>query len=862
MTEVTPMVKQYLDVKKNYQDSILLFRLGEFYEMFFDDAIHASKILNLTLTTRNKNKKDSIPLCGIPVHASQSYINKLLQTGHKVAICDQIEDPKLAKGIVKREVVSVLTPGAVLDPDCLDSKSPHFLVSVVMKPGFYGLGIVDITTGVFKACELPNEEKLIDELQRLNPKEVILSETHKDIPFISTLKNSNQFRLSILSGWHFDFDYSKDLLKSYYGLGLEALGLDEFPIAAIALGSILSLLKENKILRPGMISRPKMYFNRSGLFLDKLAISSLDLIDGEQNAESQGSLFWLLDCAKTSMGSRLIREWILAPLIDLGEIKKRQQVVSELFDDSHFLTQLKNILKEISDIERIQNRVIAQSANARDLVSLAESLQQIPFLVDFLKTSNTQLLNGLAHEMDALKESAVKILHTLIHNPPLSLKEGGLICDGINFSLDELRNIEKNGKSYIASLEAKERELSGIASLKIRYNRVFGYYIEVTHTHKDKIPQHYIRKQTLSNAERFITPELKEYEDKVLGASEKIKQIEYQIFVDLREELKCQTEKIKKNARAIAMVDSLCSLASVAKERHYICPEMVEEVILEVEGGRHPLVEAFLTEEPFVPNDITMGCDQNLFLITGPNMAGKSTVMRQMALIVIMAQMGSFVPATQARLGIVDRIFTRIGASDFLQKGLSTFMVEMLETASILRNATSKSLILLDEIGRGTSTFDGLSIAWAVAEMIHDKIKARTLFATHYHELTDLALERKGIANYQMLVKEWDGEITFLRELKPGATNRSYGIFVGQMAGLPIVLIKRAKEILSLLEEKDLSFQSQVASPPHQPTLFDDVNLAHKEMMAKLKEINVDELSPRMALDLIYTLKKDFEKNG
>ncbi|OGQ08223.1 MAG: DNA mismatch repair protein MutS [Deltaproteobacteria bacterium RIFCSPLOWO2_12_FULL_40_28] len=862
MTEVSPMVKQYLDVKKNYQDSILLFRLGDFYEMFFDDAVYAARILDLTLTSRNKNKENSIPLCGIPVHASQSYINKLLQTGHKVAICEQIEDPQLAKGIVKREVVSVLTPGAVLDPDCLDSKSPHFLVSVVIKPGFYGLGIVDITTGIFKACELPNEEKLIDELKRLDPKEVIISEASKDTPWMHALKHSSQFRLSILAGWHFDFDYSKDLLTSYYGLNWEALALDEFPTATIALGSLLSLLKENKVLKPGMISRPKMYFNRSGLFLDKLAISSLDLIDEQKNMQSKGSLFWLLDCAQTSMGSRLIREWILAPLIDLGEIKKRQEVVLELVEDSHFLGKLKEILKQISDIERIQNRVIAQSANARDLISLASSLQQIPFLIDLLKTSRTQLFNELADEMDCLKENTVKILQTLFADPPLSLKEGNLIRDGINFSLDELRDIEKNGKSYIASLEIKEREASKISSLKIRYNRVFGYYIEITNTHKDKIPLHYIRKQTLSNAERFITPELKEYEDKILGASEKIKQIEYQIFVDLREELKFQTEKIKKNARAISMVDALSALAFVALERHYVCPEMTNDTILEVEGGRHPLVEALVTEEPFVPNDITMGEDKNLLLITGPNMAGKSTVMRQTALIVIMAQMGSFVPATKARLGIVDRIFTRIGASDFLQKGLSTFMVEMLETASILRNATSKSLILLDEIGRGTSTFDGLSIAWAVAEMIHDEIKARTLFATHYHELTDLALERKGIANYQMLVKEWNGKITFLRELKPGAANRSYGIFVGQMAGLPLALIKRARKILSLLEEKDLSFQTQVAFNSHQPTLFDDVNLAQKEMMEKLRQINADELSPRQALDLIYTLKKEQKKNG
>lgn len=851
-------MRQYLSVKEKYQDAILFYRLGDFYEMFFDDALKASRLLDLTLTSRNKNQENAVALCGVPAHSALSYINKLIGLGEKVAICEQMEDPKTAKGIVKREVVRVFTPGAVLDPDCLEGKTANHLVAITQDQGRLGLAIADVSTGSFKCFEFDDASKMLDELARLEAREMLIDAAEEGLSWVLELKSRfSAVRINALPGWHFDADFGRELFEKYYQTRMEGLGLVGWDLAARSGGALLSYLNDNKLLKEGLLSRPQMEFFSHTLALDDSAKRNLELIKTLADGKTQGSLLWVLDQAQTAMGSRKIKEWLLFPLLSREGILARHEAVGELVRQTAFSQNLGSLMAGMADLERLINRVLAEIATPRDVKALADSLEKVPLLKGNLFPAAARLLKQIQGELVDFQGLTVRIKSTLLDEPGLSYKDGGIIRDGVHPTLDELRDIERNGKSTIATLENAERESTGIGSLKIRFNRVFGYYIEITHLHREKIPAHYIRKQTLANVERYITPELKEYEDKVLRSGERIRELESQIFLELRSSIAALTAPLKQTAQALAHLDALLSLGLVARENRYVCPEIVEEPVLSIVGGRHPVVEKIHFEEPFVPNDLELDArGERILLITGPNMAGKSTVMRQTALICIMAQMGSFVPAASARVGIVDRVFTRIGASDHLLKGQSTFMVEMLETAYILNQATNRSLILLDEIGRGTSTFDGLSIAWAVAETLHDQIQARTLFATHYHELTDLADEKKGIRNMQMAVKEWNGQVRFLRQLKPGAINRSYGVAVAASAGLPPPTVRRAREILKILEEKDLAFESQVLRGPHQPSLFEAGESAVEK---KLREVDINELTPLGALNWVAALKKELE---
>ncbi|MDO8519671.1 MAG: DNA mismatch repair protein MutS [Deltaproteobacteria bacterium] len=847
-------MRQYLSVKEKHRDAILFFRLGDFYEMFFEDAEKASKLLDLTLTSRNKNQEGSVPLCGFPVVASQGYIQKLLSLGHKIAICEQTENPAEAKGIVRREVVSVLTPGLVLDPECLIGKAANHLIALCFAEGRWGIACADVSTGAFKLTELKEAHLMSDEILRLQPREILI-DAKTDEKEIGRLKGSlPQTRFNILSGFAFDPDFGRELYAKAFKADPEGLGLKGFPAASIAGSALLSYLDESKFLKENLLSRPVLYHFSGAMVLDAQAVRNLELLKTLSEEGTHGSLLWLLDEAKTAMGSRLIKEWLLYPLVDSSEIRRRQKGVAEFFTSRALLEETTFGLTSVFDLERIANRILAEKANGRDLVSLAQSLDKIPFIREVLGKAAAPIFAELKVELDPMSPLKELIEKTLVDEPPFELKEGGLIREGFNAELDELREIERGGKSIISSMETKEREATGINSLKIRYNSVFGYYIEITHAHKDKVPAHYIRKQTLTTAERYITPELKEYEDKVLRAGERIRDLEHRLFLQLRQTAVQELGVIKKTAKALATLDALASLAQVAVARRYVLPEIVDEPVLEITRGRHPVIEAVYRDESFIPNDIRLSAsDCRLMLITGPNMAGKSTVMRQTALIVLMAQMGGFVPAESAKIGIVDRIFTRIGSADNLQKGQSTFMVEMLETAHILAHATPKSLIILDEVGRGTSTFDGLSIAWALCETLHDSIRARTLFATHYHELTDLAEERAGIKNFHMAISEWNGEIRFLRELKSGGVSRSYGVFVAGMAGLPPATIARAREILKLLENKDLEFSARAASPQIQSSLFEEKNSL---IAAELKNLDLNLMSPLDALNWLATAKK------
>lgn len=851
MAEPTPMVRQYLEVKSKYKDAILFYRLGDFYEMFFDDAVVASKALNLTLTSRNKNVEDSIPLCGIPHHSAQSYINKLTALGHKVAICEQVEDPKFAKGIVKREVVNVITPGLKLDPDALEGKSFNYLVALWKEDEAYSLALTDISTGTFRVIELPLEKMMIDELTRVDPSEVLVFAKEKNQEWTKILTRIlPQARITFRELPYYDEQYAEEIFTKYYQALPDGAGLKKNSL--LSAGLILDYLTENRLLKDQILSRPQAYYMGDSMVLDEPAKKNLELIKTLGEGRSHGSLFWLLDKAQTSMGSRTIKKWLLYPLIAKEPIEERLNAVEELKEDSALLNQIQNCLKSIADLERIANRVLAGQANARDLLVLATSLKAVEPLTALLYPSRSTLLKKLSSLLDPASDLTAHILKTLSTEPPLSIKEGGMIREGVNENLDALKDIETNGKTLLSEMEARERERTGITSLKIRYNQVFGYYIEITHAHKDKIPSDYIRKQTLTTAERYITPELKDYEEKILGAAEKICAIENEIFLKLRATTANQSERIKNTAALLGEIDALLSLATVARDNRYSKPEIVHEKILDIKESRHPLVEALYREETFVPNDVYLDDSCHLIIITGPNMAGKSTVMRQTALIILLAQIGSFVPAKSAKIGITDRIFTRIGANDNLQKGQSTFMVEMVETAQILSQATDRSFILLDEIGRGTSTFDGLSIAWAVAETIHDTLKARTLFATHYHELTDLAEEKTAIRNYHMAIRETKDGLVFLRELKKGGSNRSYGLHVASMAGLPLQTIKRAKEILAILETKDLQFKSETQKHTQQPSLFSVPSPQKPDpIIEELRNLSVNQMSPLQALNFL-----------
>jgi len=861
MNNLTPMVKQYLEVKEKYPDAILFYRMGDFYEMFFKDAIIASKILDITLTSRDKNKEDSIPLCGIPYHAASSYIQKLVDQGYKVAICEQMEEASKAKGIVRREVIRVITPGMVLEDDYLQPKANNFLMAISLGEERFGLAILDASTGDFFATEVNTAQSLLDEVMRTEPKEIIFPETAKEqAPAKHLMKAFPHALYSPLPPEVFDGERSRERLKAFSLLPPE--GKNQ---ALQAVGAILFYVEETQKVQPGHLSRLEFYQVQDYMVLDETTRKNLELFENLATRSRKGSLLEILDETVTSMGGRMLKRWLSSPLMDLDKINERLDKVSELKEKDVSRQRLRENMRQVKDIERLSARISLGIANARDLVALKSSLNLLPEIKSIISPLEHKSFKRYLQELDELPEIKDLLERAIEDNPPITLKEGGLIKKGFDSTLDRLREISREGKRWIADLETKERMRTGISSLKVRYNKVFGYYIEVTKPNLPAVPSHYMRKQTLSNAERFITQELQEYETQVLNAEEEKETLEYQIFLQVLEKVSAEVPKIQRIAQALAEIDVLSALAEVGERYGYNRPQFNEGDSLAISEGRHPVLERMGLEERFVPNDLALNSeDRQILIITGPNMAGKSTIMRQAALISIMAQIGSFVPAKEANLCLVDRIFTRVGATDDLVRGRSTFMVEMEEVAHILRNITPRSLILLDEIGRGTSTFDGLSIAWAVTEYLHEESpwRPKTLFATHYHELTELALTRPRIKNFHVAVKEWNDRVIFLRKLVEGGTSRSYGIQVARLAGLPPEVIDRAKEVLHNLEQGEFTEGgipklaiSRKKKPPwesHQRTLFQPPADPLREA---LKKIDPNQLTPLEALNLLSEMK-------
>jgi len=858
------MIKQYLQVKSQYPDSILFFRMGDFYEMFFEDAQVASKELDIALTSRDKGQKDSVPLCGVPYFAAEAYISKLLQKGYKVALCDQVEDPKFAKGIVKREVVRVFTPGLATDAIHLGTGENNYLMGFCAEGEVFGLAFFDISTGELKTCEISGFEGFLDEALRNEPKEILTFRKFQGHPCFERFRKSFENGLiNFLEDSPYD---SSHALRNVQ----ENPILQKAPLATLATEMVLHYAEENQKRPLSHLGPISFYRVQDFMVIDELAKRNLEITQSLFEQGRKGSLFWVLDETMTAMGSRKLKQWLNYPLMDIGEVERRLGGVSELKEMKIERKQLRECLKGIQDVERLSSRIYLGHANARDLIGLKNSLKQLPVLKTTLQTFGSPIVKDYGLEIEGFEDLCQLLESAIVEHPPLTLKEGGIIKAHYDKELDELREVGKQGKGWILQLEAEERKKTGISSLKVRYNQVFGYYIEVTKSNLHLVPERYIRKQTLVNAERFITPELKQFEEKVLGAEEAICQLEYRLFEDIRRRVSDETPRLQRTASSIAIIDILGSMAEIADRYDYVKPVVDEGDEIVIRDGRHPVLERVGLSERFVPNDTQMDTQEHqILIITGPNMAGKSTYLRQVALIVLMAQMGSFVPAKEARIGVVDRIFTRIGALDNIMRGQSTFMVEMMETARILNQATSRSLVVLDEIGRGTSTFDGLSIAWAVAEHLHDhpSLRPKTLFATHYHELTELALTKGRVKNYNVVVKEWGGEIIFLRKIVEGETNRSYGIQVARLAGLPQKVIDRAKEILFNLEKGELDTMGmpKIAmtktpvskpGPPSQLALF----IQPDPIRSELKKVKIDQLTPIEALNILNELKKKTEK--
>jgi len=868
MTGGTPMMRQYLEIKEQYPDAILFFRLGDFYEMFLDDAVTASRVLDITLTSRNKGAAEEVPLCGIPYHSCQPYIARLVEHGYKVAICEQVEDPKAAKGIVRREVVRVVSPGLVVDTDTLEPKENNYLLAVAVgRPGRFGLAVVDITTGEFSLTEVSEPEGLRGELLRFNPREVLLAAGEEGEALLKELAGIlDGRRIEWLPDWVLAPDRAEGALRAAFDdAPLEAFGCAGLTGAIRAAGGVLHYLEETQKgllphLRPPTTSQGGDF-----MVLDEATRRNLELTATLHDGRRKGSLLGVLDRTVTAMGGRLLKHWINQPLLRIEPIRARHEAVAELVERSLLRDELRAALDGVYDLERLNGKISMAHANAKDLTALRASLERLPGLIGLLAGCESPRLVELRRNIDPLEELCALIAAGIVDDPPFVLRDGGIIRDGFNAELDELRAVSREGKGWIARLESQEKERTGISSLKVRFNKVFGYYIEITRSHLARVPEDYQRRQTLANAERYITPALKEYEEKVLGAEERLTQLEFDLFQGLRQQAAAEGARIQATAAALAELDVFAALAELAHERDYVRPEMDESGDLEIREGRHPVIEAMSLSERFVANDLLMDTRENqILIITGPNMAGKSTFMRQTALIVLLAQMGSLVPAKAARIGVVDRIFTRVGASDNLARGQSTFMVEMTEAANILRHATPRSLIVLDEIGRGTSTFDGLSIAWAVAEYLHDvpETAAKTLFATHYHELIDLALTRERVRNYNIAVKEWNEQIIFLRKIVKGGASHSYGIQVARLAGLPREVIERAREVLKNLESGEFEREGEPRlargkgrkKAPQSPqlSLFDS---AADPLRQRLAELDVQCLTPLQALNLLDELK-------
>ena len=862
----TPMIKQYLSIKEQYPDAILFYRMGDFYEMFFEDAQLASRALEITLTSRNKNDEFPVPMCGVPHRAARSYIARLINQGYKVAVCDQIEDPAKAKGLVKRDVVRVITPGMIVEDELLDERTNNFVLAVKSKDGTIGIAFLDITTGSFRIAESKDPEAIVEEIRRIGPREILLPESSQNEPDILPLTDEfSEVSHSYLNDRAFEFKRSYERLTDQFKtVTLEGFGCQNWKAGICAAGAVVFYIRETQKQKLEHLSRLETHRLDNYLMVDELSWQNLELSRNIRSGSLRGTLIGVIDRTSTAMGARLLAQWLRYPLIDSTEIGLRHDAVGEATDSIQIRRSIRGILKSIHDVERIGNKIVMGHANARDLVALRRSLQMLPDLWLLLTELNSALFRP-PEDLDHLQELADLIERAVREDAPPTLNEGGIIKSGYNKELDELVSISRDAKGWLAQLEVREKESTGINALKVRFNKVFGYYIEIPKSRSESAPAHYVRKQTLVNAERFITDELKTFEMKILGAEDKRATLEYEIFTEIRKEVVKSNPSIQTAARFLASLDSLINLAEIAAQNNYSRPDLTTDGCIWIEEGRHPVVEKMITAERFVPNTVKMDDrDNQVLIITGPNMAGKSTVLRQVALVVIMAQMGSFVPAARARISITDRIFTRVGALDNLSHGQSTFMVEMEETANILNNATEKSLVIMDEIGRGTSTFDGLSIAWAVAEFLHDlnDTGVKTLFATHYHELTELARIKPRVKNFNIAVKEWNDEIIFLRKLVEGGTNRSYGIQVARLAGIPAGVIQRAKRILYKIEQGEYNSEGTPIlinedTPGEQgPVQLELFSKAENKLIEALSKTDISTMTPLEALNFLNELKE------
>lgn len=810
MEQLTPMMKQYMEIKSQYKDCILFYRLGDFYEMFFEDAITASKELEITLTGKNCGQEERAPMCGIPYHAVDGYLSKLVGRGYKVAICEQIEDPKMAKGIVKREVIRIVTPGTNINTQVLDETRNNYLMGIFYSDDMYGVSTVDVTTGDYLVTEVDTDRKLIDEINKFTPSEIICNEAFliSNID-MEDLKNRLNISVSPLEPWYYDEEMCTRSLCTHFSVSsLDGLGLKDYSFGVIAAGAIMQYLYETQKNSLSHLTSIHPYVTSKYMILDSSTRRNLELVETLREKQKRGSLLWVLDKTKTAMGARLLRSYIEQPLIDKDEIENRLDAISELNENAITREEIREYLNPVYDLERLISKVSYKSANPRDLIAFKTSLLMLPHIKFLLKSFQGRFLKDIYNSLDTLEDLSGLIEASIEEEPPITVKEGGIIKTGYNEEADKLRKAKTEGKAWLGELEAKEKENTGIKNLRIKYNKVFGYYLEVTNSYKDLVPETWSRKQTLANAERYITPELKELEDMILGAEDKLFALEYNLFNEIRDRIADEVKRIQATAKAIAKVDVYASLALVAERGGYVRPRINTDGVIDIKNGRHPVVEKMISNDLFVANDTYLdNKEKRVSIITGPNMAGKSTYMRQTALIVLMAQLGSFIPATEADIGIVDRIFTRVGASDDLASGQSTFMVEMTEVANILRNATKNSLLILDEIGRGTSTYDGLSIAWAVVEHISNPrlLGAKTLFATHYHELTELEGKIDSVNNYCIAVKEQGEDIVFLRKIIKGGADKSYGIQVAKLAGVPETVLNRAREIVEELSDNDIA---------------------------------------------------------
>ena len=865
MAELSPMMQHYLDKKEEYKDCILFYRLGDFYEMFFDDAITASRELEITLTGRACGLEERAPMCGVPFHSADMYIARLISKGYKVAICEQLEDPKTAKGIVKRDVIRVVTPGTVIESNLLDEKKNNFIMSIVKKGLFFGLAVCDVSTGDFYATQITEEnnfEKLLDEIARYMPAEIIANKMMYDSKKeIARIKD--RINVCISNSKEDDFSEETEILERLYTIENQTgKNLKDNLFAVAAINGLSAYLTETQKIKLDHINRIELYITTRYMALDVSARRNLELTDRMRDKSKKGTLLWVLDKTSTSMGGRMLRRWINDPLVDVKEINDRLEAVKELKENMILRGDILESLNKVYDIERLAGRISYGNANGRDLISLKNSLSKLPELKKELSEVESSMLKKLYNDLDELEDITELIEKSIVDEPPITIKEGGIIKLGYNEEIDKCKKAATDGKSWLVNIEAKEREATGIKNLKVGYTKVFGYYIEVTKSFLKQVPtDRYIRKQTLTGAERFITEELKSIEDVVLGAEERIINLEYEEFVKIRTKISSQIERIQKSSNVVAILDVLNDFACVAEDNEYVMPKVDEEDEILIKDGRHPVIERMIDSGTFVENDTYLNRrDDRVAIITGPNMAGKSTYMRQVALITLMAQMGCFVPASSAKIGVVDKIFTRVGASDDLSMGQSTFMVEMQEVSNIMKNATKNSLVILDEIGRGTSTYDGLAIAWAVAEYIADinQIGCKTLFATHYHELTSLEEKVDGVKNYQIAVKEKGEDVIFLRKIIPGGTDESYGIHVAKLAGAPRKMLSRANEILKTLEKKvrikekaeEKEMKKQVSGQ------LDMYNYKLADVAAELDKIDVNELTPIDALNAIVKIKE------